>query len=259
MKTCQHCNTENPDTSMFCGSCGNKFAQQQQSVDPIYTIEKKPSNTQAPISFFNKNSNAIGITIGIVLLLSICVCVGGALFPSTKKETAAGPVKQSPIVAVKTKTIPAPTEAPSPTTTPEPTKILDSRAAFQVAVKSALRESNREVDRITSIEFDYLKPVAILFKWTINDNLTEDMIKLGAKYDVAEILKVVSKSGIDYSAIKLLGSFQMVDKFGKSSENIVVNLTFKKETVDRIIWESFLTKNIYDVADAKVIHSEFQD
>ncbi len=94
--------------------------------------------------------------------------------------------------------------------------------------------------------------------FSINDNLTEGFIKTGAKMDVEDILKSVQKSGYNYSEVTVVGTFSMQDKFGNSSEDKVLQASYKRSTVDRINWAGFLTDNMYAVADDVWLHPAFR-
>lgn len=157
------------------------------------------------------------------------------------------------------------TNSPEQTSTPlsastiEPTLTLEPHTALKAEIERVLGSGNRNVPRLTTLNFDDPEQGAIFVNWAINDNLTENLIIFGAKSDATDILKALAQSRIDYTYVILSGSFPMVDKFGNSDEKNVVNLTFYKETVERINWENFLSDNIYDIADEAFVWIAFQD
>ena len=83
----------------------------------------------------------------------------------------------------------------------------------------------------------------------IQSNMTEHLMKFGAREDICGILKAVQKSGVPYGAVTVTASYPVADKFGNSNEQEVVRATYNHGTVDKINWEGFLTDNIYDIAD----------
>lgn len=174
-------------------------------------------------------------------------CIGCAL--ATFALTGKSPVAPLPTA---TRAITTPTEVPLPTVTLEP------HAAFQAALVAALGPGNRDVPRLGEVTFDD-QPGEVWVRWAIDDNLTEGMIKGSAKHDAAKILRALATSGLDYQTIVMNGSFPMGDAYGKVTEDNVVNLTFYKATVDRIVWDNFDTDNIYVIADEAVIWPAFRD
>lgn len=152
---------------------------------------------------------------------------------------------------------PLPTATPTVTNTPEPVAILRS------AIVEALRDSNRDVERLSEVEIGALGIINV--QWSINDNFSADWIKSGARSDAVEILKAIHTSGLQRDSINLTGTFSMRDQFGNTSESPVVWLTFSVDTMNRINWadDAFifasLPKTIYEIADHSKVHSEFQD
>ena len=122
-------------------------------------------------------------------------------------------------------------------------------------VRKALGESNRNVTRVFKVE---IAGRAIHVYFSLQDNFTEGFIKTGAKMDVRNILKAIQGSGYAYSTVTAIGTFSMADKFGNSSEGTVLAASYKRSTVDRINWNSFLTDNIYSIADSVWLDPAFQ-
>jgi hypothetical protein len=95
--------------------------------------------------------------------------------------------------------------------------------------------------------------------WAINDALTTGMVKRGAQLDMIDILEAVADSGVDYVAVNAAGSFAMVDVYGNVREQVVVSMMYTKATIERVNWDSFITDNIYVIADeVYVLHPEFR-
>jgi len=98
----------------------------------------------------------------------------------------------------------------------------------------------------------------VIVYFAVNGNITKGLTKFGAKKDIEHVLKAIQSSGDDYSEVTLVGTFTLVDKFGKSEESKVLEVSYKRATVDKINWENFLTDNVYDIADSSWVHPEFR-
>jgi len=185
--------------------------------------------------------------------------------PTGASEPTTEPTQEPSATATATNT-PAPTSTsgptatPGPTSTPEPTPTPPLPAdVVRAAITRVLLKGNRDVERVITVAIDPdTKDPAIYIRWSINDNLTEGLVKLGAQVDLKDMLKAIHGSGVPYSVLTADGLFPLVDTFGNTKETIVVHAVYKRETVDRINWENFLTKNIYQIADEVNIHPVFQ-
>jgi hypothetical protein len=152
----------------------------------------------------------------------------------------------------------SPTSTPAPpTNTPKPTATSSPATNLEQAVRGKLAQSNRDLERIQSVEL--AEDGVITIWWTINDNLTEGMIKTSAKIDAKDLLQAIDESGVNYTSIILQGSFPLVDAFGATEERYVVKATYSKVTVDKIVWSNFNHRNVYVIADEVTIHPAFQD
>ncbi len=207
-------------------------------------------------SFWNSGIAGKVVIAGVSLLVLCCVCIIPIAIFSPETSTTA-PTETAPGTPATQAEVS--TEIVLPTNPPEPTATFEPRAALKAEIERVLGTGNRNVPRLTELNFDDPEPGAMFVHWAINDNLTEDLIKFGAKSDATDILKAIALSGMDYTYVILSGSFPMVDEFGNSDEKNVVNLTFYKETVGQINWENFLSDNIYGIADEANIWVAFQD
>lgn len=221
------------------------------------------------------------VIVSIVGLLVVC-CVIGILVPkrttvpvANQPTAAAALVPDQPTAAPEPTGVPVPTDVPAPTVvptvaaspTPEPsatpappTEVPVLADRVRAAVEAVLSRGNRKVERITTAVADPdQKNPQIFVRWTINDNLTEGLIKASARHDAVKILKAIAELGVDYSAILLEGTFPLVDKLGNSSESVVVHASYPKATIDKINWANFLSDNVYAVADDVTIHPAFRE
>lgn len=99
----------------------------------------------------------------------------------------------------------------------------------------------------------------ILVRFDLSDNLTNSMIKFGAKSDVANILRAVGESRINCAETTVFGSFPLTDKFGSSQKEVVVKASYSGETIKRIDWSGFLLDNVYEIAENVWMHPAFRD
>jgi len=164
---------------------------------------------------------------------------------------------------IMTMFLPSPENTPGAATVtttkklPTATTTLTAETTICRAVSAALSQSNRGLRRLPFCERDVDNHIVI--RWTINDNLTENMIKTGAQLDLVRVLKAVAKSGQPFISVYAEGSFAMVDQYGAKTETIVVRAFFERATVDKINFDNFNADNIYVIADSGNVHRAFQN
>lgn len=94
--------------------------------------------------------------------------------------------------------------------------------------------------------------------FNVSDNLTNDMVRDGAKSDVRWILKNLDDEGISFATVDITGRLSMVDRYGNSEIQDVIELRYRKADLDRINWDNFLWTNMYGVAEYVWLHPAFQ-
>ncbi len=171
---------------------------------------------------------------GGLFLMCMCSFVVVALAPDSDEATEVANVSDDsqaeqppadsatvePTDAPPPTNVPVPTSTPRPSATPEPTQSLEPSAAPENEIRERLRAGNREgIPRLHEVAFDYLaEPGVIFVKFAINDNFTEAMILGGAELDHVDMLQAITESGIDYSKIRIIGTFALVDIYWNVSE-----------------------------------------
>ena len=144
-----------------------------------------------------------------------------------------------------------------PTTAPTSAPVLSPEDALEHAITEKLGSSNREVPRVDYFNITYPDGTTnILIQWALNDNLTDNLRKIGARLDAVYILEVIDNSGFENLRVHLQGTFSMVDEYGNASEKVILKLFYTQETLDKINWENFLSENIYKIADNADVHPE---
>lgn len=162
-----------------------------------------------------------------------------------------------PLPTAEPSATPEPTITPIPSNTPEPTATPEPAEVLKQLIVKTLGQGNRDVERVQELTINDAGVIDIW--WAIDDNFTSGMIRGGAELDVVNMLRAIDESGLDYNQVLLRGSFPLVDAYGNTEENYVINATYTKATVDKINWDNFLRKNIFLVADEINIHRAFQE
>lgn len=127
---------------------------------------------------------------------------------------------------------------------------------LQAEVEEALGESNRDVPRISELQ---IPPGGqIYIEWAIDDNLTEGLVKDTARLEATEILEVMQATDLEYKSVVLGGTFLLVDKLGNESEDRVVLAKFRRSLIERINFDNFIFKNVFELDDSSFVHPAFQ-
>ena len=126
----------------------------------------------------------------------------------------------------------------------------------EALVRDALGIGNRDVDRVTKVELALDDWVTV--EWAINDQFTEGLIKTSAKMDVTDVAQALCEANF-CNGLTMHGSFSMVDVYGNTSEDVVVKVVLRPETLAKINWENFDYHDIYTIADAVDLHPAFQE
>jgi hypothetical protein len=207
-----------------------------------------------------RSRTSLYVVIGLVALFVCCIC------PLVYALTT-GAMRSIGLLPTLTPTYtPTHTPPPSPTATPEPptptppptdTPTPESpETKARRIVEEALGSGNRDIERITAFA---MSEAEIYVAWTINDNLTGNMIVDGAKLDIVDVAEALDKSGLLTGSLRMEGSFPMVDVYGNAEEMIVVKIDLSQETLNKINWDGFDFNKIYIVADTAWVHPGFEE
>jgi hypothetical protein len=215
-----------------------------------------------------------GILVAFLIWISACGAIIGAVSgvdtaatpaPSSAASSAApsssAPVTASAPPATETTTAPAPKPEPTKTKVPKPAPEPkpDPVAVLTNDIKDELGDSNRDGVKRVRVKATTKAGKPITVKFAIDDNLTSNMIRRGARGDVVDILKQVrNDADWRYSEVVVRGTFSMQDKLGNAEEDQVVFARYSRRTVNKINFKNFLSDNIWDIADVAVVHPEFQ-
>jgi hypothetical protein len=95
-------------------------------------------------------------------------------------------------------------------------------------------------------------------KFKIRENLTEGLTKDGARIDTMSILKYAQAEYPNLAEVTVYGSADMTDKYGNSKDEQVVTLVYTRATLDKIHWGGMDFKDIWNIADSRMVHPAFQ-
>jgi hypothetical protein len=181
--------------------------------------------TERPKKDIRGNSVALALAALTALVLVIIVSRSWA-FDKTPDRPSAAPSASGPSTV---------TEAPPPTTT-GPKK--PEGVAFAPAPGP-----NGEV---------------INARFEIRDNYTETMIKDGARHDTIDILRYARATYPDASAVNVRGTFPMTDPYGNTSTQVAIDLTYSRETLDKINFDGVSKNTIWEIRDSGSVLPAFE-
>jgi len=126
--------------------------------------------------------------------------------------------------------------------------------------KLGTSNTQQNIKRLVNCNFDQQQAeISASFKG--NENLTDNLTKLGVRLDVKDVLQVISQSdtSLSYRTVVIVVTYPYVDIYGKVTDTNVVIATYNRENIDKVNWDTFLTDNIYILAnqDSLYIHRDF--
>lgn len=94
-----------------------------------------------------------------------------------------------------------------------------------------------------------------------NENFTDDLTKLGIRLDLKDVLQIISQSNtsLPYRSVVVVATYPYVDVYGTVTDVNIVIATYNRESIEKVNWETFMTDNIYSLAnqDSLYIHPDF--
>ena len=230
----------------FDGSIWTEHVSNNQTVSesPLQTnANLSKSNTQAHASFetpdkVRKSGNKrafiiLGIFTSIVL---VGVIVLFSILASELDDVSSDSNSNN---AVTAKTLP----------------VTDNQK-LKNEIEKALGKSNRGIKPRVEV-YGPEAGADIAIGWAINENLTQGLTKDDARVEATKILEALAKSKINYTTVLITGTFLLVDQMGNEAETNVVIGTYTKELVDKINFENFNPKNVFEIDPTAYIHPAF--
>ena len=89
----------------------------------------------------------------------------------------------------------------------------------------------------------------------LNDNLSSRLIRSSAQRDTVRVAETMQQQPDFDGTVTLSMYFPLVDQFGNAQETVVATVSYTRETLDRINFSNLVRANIWDIADARQIHS----
>lgn len=149
-------------------------------------------------------------------------------------------------------------EARRPPRTPTPT--IDTHAdlepypAFVAMVTDGLGDSNRGVERVTSVDWSE-EYAELSVEWKVNEDLSDlRNMKTNAQKDIAAILRAVSHTILPYDDLHLYGTFSI----GLEEEPTLIWAKYSSDIIDDLEFGSFLYEDVLKYADAYNVDPAFE-
>lgn len=89
----------------------------------------------------------------------------------------------------------------------------------------------------------------IIIKFIPDANVSENLLSFSIQKDIANILLGIKNSNVTVKSVQLISSQPTTHQTGNTAHKEIVNVTYNKETIDKIDFESFNTDNILSMAD----------
>lgn len=110
------------------------------------------------------------------------------------------------------------------------------------------RQAKKQLDNIELIKFNEDNGY-LLIKGKGKENINNDYTVKGFKMSIFNIMKNIHEQK-DIETLAFNITYPLVDKYGNSSDQIVLKVEFTRSTLDKINYENFDFNNIGDVADS---------
>jgi hypothetical protein len=91
-------------------------------------------------------------------------------------------------------------------------------------------------------------------RYKISENLTAGLTKDGARIDTVSILKYAQAAYPNLAEVDVDASADMVDTYGNTKYEQVATLIYTRATLDKINWENFDFKNVWNVPIALPVY-----
>lgn len=193
------------------------------------------------------------ILLSVLLIMSACLAmIGSSDIGSTDTTKPTTVVEIDVPEEVVAEAVP-PTTVSTPTLepTPEPT------TPEEMVIDALVKEVGKKPSRYTA-EFNEVGNLLITFE--VSNNFTNDWIVEGTRIDVMHIIETIASLDVEYDTLMITAHTSLLlDEFGNNIENEeVVWVKYSKETVDKINWSKFQTKNTYGIAEEGYVHPLFK-
>lgn len=179
------------------------------------------------------------------LVLVLCAC-GTQEVKSSEENTGVSQVEANKEAEESSE----PTELPSlpndsePLESKEPVEKDISEMTLDEAVDYAITKA-----RADKLGVDISEEKGLVIVLQGKDNISLEYIRNGMLVTAKDILKIIQPLD-GYNQVTIGYYFPITDKFGSTSNELVLGILFKKETLDKINFTNFLWENLPDIADS---------
>jgi hypothetical protein len=153
---------------------------------------------------------------------------------------------------------PKPLESPEPveSETPDPEAVL--AASIDEALGEVTRVDDDDSPMLTDVKWKESSGV-LTVTYRLSDNLFGNDVIIGAGWDdIKDIMAAVNASGLPVEELRVNGTFEMQDKYGKSlGEQTVMATEWDEETLQNIQPDNLDDDGMRDLATVVVIHPAF--
>lgn len=175
-----------------------------------------------------------------VVLILIIGAIGNMIDPVEEKET-------SPVVTNEQK----PKEEPvKDTIVKEEKKEEDLKTIAEGLTKKYLED-------VELVKFNEDNGF-LLIKGKGKENISNDYTVKGFKMSIFNIMNKIHEQK-DIKTLAFNITYPLVDKYGNSSEQIVLKVEFSRSTLDKINYDNFDFNNIEDIADSYWEHQAIKE
>jgi hypothetical protein len=95
-------------------------------------------------------------------------------------------------------------------------------------------------------------------RFAIRDNYNETMIKDGARRDTIDILRYARATYPDAFSVNVRGTFPMTDPYGNTSTQVAIDLTYSRETLNKINFDGVSKNTIWEIRDSGSVLPAFE-
>ena len=195
-----------------------------------YAFTTEASNTVATEPPNKGATGKAAVALAALCTLVLLVFIGKSWVFDQKKDTASSPSSSSAAEGAPTPTEEAPSTPPGP----------------------------KKPDGVTFNVVPGPNGGVVDARFAIRDNYTEQQIRDGARLDTIDILKYAKATYPDAAAVNVQGTFPMTDPYGNTSTQVAIDLTYSRETLNKINFDGVTKKSIWEIRDSGTVLPAFQ-
>lgn len=121
------------------------------------------------------------------------------------------------------------------------TSNMSPEKRIEATIRASIEEkTNMDKDKIRDIQItsQYDGGWGVLVNFNANDNLSENLIEKGIWEDMTSIYKALYTQNDDVERATLFAYFDTTDKYGNSSESLVLKTSLYKPEAEKVNWDA---------------------